>query len=100
MQRGSRARSRGFALQMSRTSADTTCRDARSRSQSEAGILRREPIRKEQKERREPGARQTSLQHEEMDETRLITSSDFSKNPRQKATFSIVQPAERSRTRF
>lgn len=49
MQRGSRARSRGLALQMSSTSADTTCRDTRSKSQSEAGILWREPIRNEQK---------------------------------------------------
>lgn len=40
MQRGSRARSLGLALQMSGTSADTTCRDARTKSQARAGILR------------------------------------------------------------
>lgn len=40
MQRGSRARSLGLALQMSSTSADTTCRDARTKSQARAGILR------------------------------------------------------------
>lgn len=45
MQRGSRGRSLGLALQMSGTLAETNGRNARTNSQSAALILNREPIR-------------------------------------------------------